>query len=54
MAIIAVNGLGQVVDQTWVKVMGWYDNEWGITCQMIREALTVLGLPVPELAGPRG
>ena len=44
----------RVVDQTLVKVMSWYDNEWGFTCQMIREALSVLGLPVPELTGPRG
>jgi len=44
----------RVVDQTLVKVMSWYDNEWGFTRQMIREALTVLGLPVPELPGPRG
>jgi glyceraldehyde 3-phosphate dehydrogenase len=44
----------RVVEQTLVKVMSWYDNEWGFTCQMIWEALTVLGLPVPELIGPRG
>ena len=35
----------RVVDQTLVKVMSWYDNEWGFTCQMIREAFTALGLP---------
>jgi glyceraldehyde 3-phosphate dehydrogenase len=44
----------RVVDGTLVKVLSWYDNEWGFSCQMIREALTVLGMPVPELAGPRG
>jgi glyceraldehyde 3-phosphate dehydrogenase (phosphorylating) len=39
----------RVVDQTLVKVMSWYDNEWGFTCQMIREAFTALSLPVPDL-----
>ena len=39
-----------VVDQTLVKVMSWYDNEWGFTCQMIREAFTTLGLPAPDLS----
>jgi glyceraldehyde 3-phosphate dehydrogenase len=27
----------RVVDGNLVKVMSWYDNEWGFTCQMIRE-----------------
>lgn len=36
--------LTQVVDGTLVKVMAWYDNEWGFTNQMIREAREVLGL----------
>jgi glyceraldehyde 3-phosphate dehydrogenase len=39
--------LTQVVDGDLVKVMSWYDNEWGFTHQMIREALTV----VPSLQG---
>jgi glyceraldehyde 3-phosphate dehydrogenase len=39
----------RVVDQTLVKVMSWYDNEWGFTCQMIREAFTALSLPAPDL-----
>ena len=30
--------LTRVVDGTLVKVMAWYDNEWGFTHQMIREA----------------
>jgi glyceraldehyde 3-phosphate dehydrogenase len=30
--------LTTVVDGTLVKVMAWYDNEWGFTHQMIREA----------------
>ncbi|NDJ34991.1 MAG: type I glyceraldehyde-3-phosphate dehydrogenase [Chloroflexi bacterium] len=40
----------QVVDGDLVKIMAWYDNEWGYTSQMVREALTALGLreqPVP-------
>jgi len=36
--------LTQVVDGTLVKVMAWYDNEWGFSSQMIREAREVLGL----------
>ena len=36
--------LTQVVDGTLVKVMAWYDNEWGFTHQMIREARSVLGI----------
>lgn len=34
----------QVVDGTLVKIMSWYDNEWGYTNQMVREARNVLGL----------
>jgi glyceraldehyde 3-phosphate dehydrogenase len=26
-------------------VMAWYDNEWGFTHQMIREARNTLGVP---------
>ncbi len=36
--------LTQVVDGDLVKIMSWYDNEWGYTNQMIRQALEVLGL----------
>jgi glyceraldehyde 3-phosphate dehydrogenase len=36
--------LTRVVDGTLVKVMAWYDNEWGFTHQMIREARNVLGV----------
>jgi glyceraldehyde 3-phosphate dehydrogenase len=32
------------VDATLVKVMAWYDNEWGFTQQMIREARSTLGV----------
>ena len=31
----------QVVNGTLVKIMSWYDNEWGFTNQMIREGLRV-------------
>ncbi len=34
----------QVVDGTLVKVMAWYDNEWGFTHQMIREARRILAV----------
>lgn len=36
--------LTRVVDGTLVKVMAWYDNEWGFTHQMIREARHILGV----------
>jgi glyceraldehyde 3-phosphate dehydrogenase len=39
----------RVVDGALVKVMSWYDNEWGFACQMIREAFSSLGLPVADL-----
>jgi len=29
----------QVVDGDLVKVMSWYDNEWGYVNQMVREAV---------------
>jgi glyceraldehyde 3-phosphate dehydrogenase len=31
----------QVVDGDLVKVMSWYDNEWGYASQMVREALAI-------------
>jgi glyceraldehyde 3-phosphate dehydrogenase len=34
-------GMTWVVDGDLVKVMSWYDNEWGYTCQMVREALQI-------------
>ncbi len=36
-------GMTQVVDRDLLKVMAWYDNEWGYANQMVREALRVLG-----------
>jgi glyceraldehyde 3-phosphate dehydrogenase len=36
--------LTRVVDGRLVKVMAWYDNEWGFTNQMIREVRALLGL----------
>jgi glyceraldehyde 3-phosphate dehydrogenase len=36
--------MSTVVDGTLVKVMAWYDNEWGFTHQMIREARSILGV----------
>jgi glyceraldehyde 3-phosphate dehydrogenase len=31
----------QVVGGDLVKVMSWYDNEWGYACQMVREAVRI-------------
>jgi glyceraldehyde 3-phosphate dehydrogenase len=36
-------GLTRVVDGDLVKVMAWYDNEWGYAAQMVREAARVSG-----------
>jgi glyceraldehyde 3-phosphate dehydrogenase len=33
----------QVVDGDLLKIMTWYDNEWGYTNQMIREAVRLVG-----------
>ncbi len=40
-AAIVDLGLTQVTDGDLVKVMSWYDNEWGYTGQMIREAVRI-------------
>jgi glyceraldehyde 3-phosphate dehydrogenase len=42
----------QVVDGNLVKVMSWYDNEWGYANQMVRQAMSMaLIVPVePDLA----
>jgi glyceraldehyde 3-phosphate dehydrogenase len=34
-------GVTQVVDADLVKVMSWYDNEWGYASQLVREALRI-------------
>ena len=34
-------GMTQVVGGNMVKVMAWYDNEWGYTSQLVREALRI-------------
>ena len=33
----------QVVDGDLIKVMSWYDNEWGYSNQLVREALRIAG-----------
>ncbi len=38
----------QVVGGDLVKVMSWYDNEWGYTAQMIRTAEYLAQKPLPE------
>ncbi len=35
--------LTQVVDGDLVKIMSWYDNEWGYAAQMVRQALRLVG-----------
>jgi glyceraldehyde 3-phosphate dehydrogenase len=39
--------LTRVVGGNLVKVMSWYDNEWGFTSQMIQVAVQQLGLHAP-------
>jgi glyceraldehyde 3-phosphate dehydrogenase len=34
-------GMTQVVDEDLLKVMSWYDNEWGYSNQLVREALRI-------------
>jgi glyceraldehyde 3-phosphate dehydrogenase len=34
-------GMTQVVDGDLIKVMSWYDNEWGYSNQLVREALRI-------------
>ena len=36
--------LTKVIDGDLVKIMSWYDNEWGYANQMLREALSLTGL----------
>jgi glyceraldehyde 3-phosphate dehydrogenase len=39
--------LTRVVGGDLVKVMSWYDNEWGFTSQMVQVAVQQLGLDTP-------
>jgi glyceraldehyde 3-phosphate dehydrogenase len=41
-ASIVDSHMTQVVDGDLVKVMSWYDNEWGYVCQMARTAAAML------------
>src|SRR4029079_18452546 len=34
-------GMTQVVDGDLVKVLSWYDNEWGYSSQLVREAMRI-------------
>jgi glyceraldehyde 3-phosphate dehydrogenase len=36
-------GMTQVVDGDLVRVMSWYDNEWGYSSQLVREAVRIGG-----------
>ena len=40
-ASISIWGMTQVVDGDLVKVMSWYDNEWGYSSQLVREAVRI-------------
>ena len=43
--------LTRVIDGDLVKVMSWYDNEWGYANQMVREAVSVTGRVSPHPGG---
>ncbi|MEO8520761.1 MAG: type I glyceraldehyde-3-phosphate dehydrogenase [Acidobacteriota bacterium] len=45
-------GMTQVVDGDLVKVMSWYDNEWGYSNQLVREALRI-AMVTDGVAPPR-
>jgi glyceraldehyde 3-phosphate dehydrogenase len=36
-------GLTHVVDGDLLKVVSWFDNEWGYSNQMVREAIRIAG-----------
>ena len=38
--------LTKVSNNNLVKVLAWYDNEWGFSCQMLNTARAMFGLPV--------
>ena len=35
-------GLTRVMEGTLVKVLSWYDNEWGFSCRMLDTALVLM------------
>ena len=35
------SGAGIALDETFIKVVSWYDNEYGYTCNMLRVVLHV-------------
>jgi glyceraldehyde 3-phosphate dehydrogenase len=37
----SISGMTQVVDDDLLTVMSWYDNEWGYSSQLVREALQI-------------
>lgn len=41
LASLVDGSMTKVVDRNLVKIMSWYDNEWGYTNQMIRKAVTL-------------
>jgi glyceraldehyde 3-phosphate dehydrogenase len=43
--------LTQVVDGDLIKIMSWYDNEWGYTNQLVREAVRISHSNVPVNGG---
>jgi len=43
-------GMTQVVDGDLLKVMSWYDNEWGYSSQLVREALRISQTMEPQRA----
>jgi glyceraldehyde 3-phosphate dehydrogenase len=48
-------GLTQVVDGDLLKVMSWYDNEWGYSNQLVREALRIgRTMKRRDVPAPRG
>jgi glyceraldehyde 3-phosphate dehydrogenase len=46
--------LTKVIDGDLVKVMSWYDNEWGYANQMLREALSAVRIPNEQPLGGAG